>query len=415
MREPTSRKILLATLAAHLLSAFVTGLNGPLAPYLQADLGLSRAQIGSLTTFRFVATVAVALPAGFVIGRIGVRRSLMLTLAGMVLGASLFALVRGPIQAYIVFFILGMAFAMVNPATTKAIMDYFPMRGRATMMAFKQTGVPLGGVMASVLFPLIASYFGWRISVSAAAGLTLLALAWIYRTLQPALMPHDDEVPAKGPAPAAGNRPTVAAFTSLFRERDLVLTSILQGAYMMAQVNVSAYMVLFLNEELGFHVVLAGAIAAAAQVSGTVARLFWGMAADYWLGGRVNTLRVIGFTMAAGLLATGFLSRTTPPLLVWLVALGVGIGSLGWAGTVTLLRAELVGRERAALATGFGMTIGSWGALAGPPFFGLLVDMTGVYKFAWWTTAAVSLLATLALQQVREPAMEKSRDRSVQA
>lgn len=393
-----------------MLAAFITGLNGPLAPYLQDDLGLSRAQIGLLTSARFVATVGVAVPAGYIVGSIGVRRSLMVSMLGFVLTAALFAIVRGDYQAYVVFFLMGMAFAIVNPSTTKAIMDYFPMRGRATMMALKQMGVPLGGVLAALAFPLLASSWGWRWSVGAASLAAAVTLGLIGVLLKPSMAAIPDATAEATPAghPSRTARSFLADFYSLFRERDLVITAILQGAFMTAQTNVTAYLVLYLTEEMGFHIVLAGGISAAAQVSGTMARLLWGMASDYWLGGRVNTLRLIGFTMTAGLFVVGWTGSGTPSWLVWLAAVLVGAGALGWAGAVTLLRAELVGRERAAMATGFGMTIGSWGALAGPPLFGLLVDLTGMYRYAWWATALITLLATFALWQVREPSLDKS-------
>lgn len=390
----------------------MTGLNGPLAPYLQAEFGLSRAQIGWLTTSRFIATVAVALPAGYIIGRIGVRSSILASVAGFALTGSLFAMVTHFYQAYVIFFVMGIAFAIVNPATTKAIMDYFPVRGRATIMAFKQMGVPLGGVAAAMVFPFIADIAGWRISVWAAAGASTVALLLISRMLKPSELVTDRGEPAspdENPEPeekssvAAGQGSLLSEFIYMIRDRDLVLTSILQGAFMTAQVNLGAYLLLYFNEQLGFHVVLAGAMLASAQVAGTIARILWGMVSDYWLGGRVNTLRLIGFVMSAGLVLLGTLNRGTATWLAWFAAIFAGVGSLGWAGTVTLLRAELVGRERAALATGFGMTMASWGSLAGPPIFGWLVDVTGTYSFAWWGTAALTLLSTLAFWKVREP------------
>lgn len=35
------------------------------------------------------------------------------------------------------------------------------------------------------------------------------------------------------------------------------------------------------------------------------------------------------------------------------------------------------------IATGFSITVGSWGVVAGPPFFGFIVDMSGSFISGW--------------------------------
>ena len=52
----------------------------------------------------------------------------------------------------------------------------FPRHRRGFALGVRQTGIPIGGLIAAALLPWIAHLHGWRWSLAAAAGITALAV-----------------------------------------------------------------------------------------------------------------------------------------------------------------------------------------------------------------------------------------------
>jgi MFS family permease len=70
------------------------------------------------------------------------------------------------------------------------------------------------------------------------------------------------------------------------------------------------------------------------------------------------------------------------PLLLVLIFI-FGVSGIGWNALYLTILGESVGRESTGLATGAGYFYGFLGSLITPPLFGLLVDRTGGYGYAW--------------------------------
>src|SRR5438093_12057479 len=75
----TSRWPILALVTlAHALSALSALAVAPLAPFLLDSLALSRVQVGLFLPAVYLGGVAMSLPSGWLVGRLGVRRTLAL-------------------------------------------------------------------------------------------------------------------------------------------------------------------------------------------------------------------------------------------------------------------------------------------------------------------------------------------------
>ena len=70
---------------------------------------------------------------------------------------------------------IGCGTAAMNPASSQMLGPRTTARTAGLVMSIKQTGVPLGGVLAGALVPILASHFGWR---TAAVELAALGLAF---------------------------------------------------------------------------------------------------------------------------------------------------------------------------------------------------------------------------------------------
>src|SRR5215216_4002395 len=173
--------VLFASLLVQTTASFGNQAISPLAPFLLADLGLSRTEIGLVVTAFTLGAVLMLTPAGWISDRLGVRR---MFLGGLLLvGAPLLVAAQSPSLALLLapMVISGIGNAIALPPTTRAIIYWFPPRLRGTAMGIKQTGVALAGALMGLSVPRLAEALGWRGALSAIGWITLVAglLVWV--------------------------------------------------------------------------------------------------------------------------------------------------------------------------------------------------------------------------------------------
>ena len=120
-----------------------------MAPVIQADLGLSVTQVGLLVTGYYAAQTVGAVPAGAFSDRVGVGYALVISQLLLIAGTLIFNQAPGFTLAIAGTVVMGFGYSIVNPATAKGVLEWFPIRRRATAMGVKQTGVRIGGVLAA--------------------------------------------------------------------------------------------------------------------------------------------------------------------------------------------------------------------------------------------------------------------------
>ena len=151
------RWIILAVLTATQIGSSIAALSfGPLAPFLQETLNINRAQVGLCTSFLYFGSILVSIPSGRLADLIGVRRILLIGPALM--GG--FFLIISQITSFRMLWLFtlcaGMGYGVINPSTAKAIVYWFSVRGRATALGIKQSGVTAGAAIAAVALPASA-------------------------------------------------------------------------------------------------------------------------------------------------------------------------------------------------------------------------------------------------------------------
>ena len=334
----------------------------------------------------------MALPAGWVTDRAGVRASLagglsligaMVALASRAdrLGTILFCLVIG-----------GFGFSVLNPATGKAVIDWFPPRRRGVAMGIKQTGLTLGGVAGALALPPLAASFDWRRALGV-AGLISIACAVLilvaYRSAPRATAPTAVDPGRLRELPRFLRRPGV-----------LILLACGLGLSM-AQSSLLGYFALYGREVLGLTGVEAGRLLALAQAGGAGGRLAWGIVSDRFFESR----RRPGIVFSAGLAFASFailgLGGQLPILVMAVLAVAAGAAAFGWVGLYFTLVAEVGGARHAGLLTGVAVAFSWSGVLVGPPLFGAILQSTGLWATPWLVLSVVAAIVALVLPRPR--------------
>lgn len=376
-------------------NALVAQAIPPLAPLFQPELGLTKSQVGMFASATFAGSWVVLILSGSLSDRFGVRRMLF---AGQMLMAApmmMMSVTASFVQAVIIMFLAGLGRGTVLPASTKAIMDWFPPRSRATAMGMKQTGMPVAGLVTAVVLPAVALTLGWRYAVA------LVGILIVVGGVTTGMVYRDVEKPVE----TAGRKPDLMAdIRVLARNPNLWILGMVSVLFVATQLSVITYLPLYLKEVVLLSVipdepariVAAGGYLAVAHAGGIFGRVFWGVVSDRVFGGRrMLVLSLVATISGAALFALAYASTGYPLWTLTILAFVLGIGAIGWNGIHQTAMVELAGRAHAATGVGMMMSLSQVGLVAGPPIFGLIVDVSHSYQTAWLCLVTLAVAASI--------------------
>jgi len=387
------RMLGIAVLAQMAVSIIIQGVP-TLAPFLQADLDLSRAQVGFFNSALMFGSLLAMFCAGWVVDVKGERIALIG--GNLVVGSFCLCVLATDtfVAALVVFFAAGIGGAFPTPAGSKAVMGWFPLHQRGTAMGIRQTGIPVGGALAAALLPALALAAGWRVAVAvggAGCFLTAALCALAYRNPPP-------EVDATPPRPSKRGTPVRELLT-----RNVLLLGLSGAVLTLGQFTLITYLALYLKETQGIPVAISATLLVLAQVSGAAGRILWGVGSDRLFQRRRKPALLLANGIAAvGALALGWLPAATPLWLLTPLVMVYAFNTLGWHGSWISLLVETAGTAQQGRTVGLGMSLMYPGIILLPPLFGWFVDRTHSWPWAWTLLSGVLLLGMALLLPVRE-------------
>ncbi len=365
----------------------------PFYPFIRDDFSLTNTQIGFITGAIFGAATLTSAGFGWALDRFGTRilSGALLVLSGLVVASLYFA------SSFLLILVVAAAMGSLrpvgHPAGAKMIVDWIAPLRRGTAMSIKQAGNPALGALAAAAVPPIAIAFGWRVAAVALGIFIALAGAAI-------LAFYRDRYPVSG---RQGERTSFfAGMGRVMRNRDISLAIVFGFPLVGSQVAMLTYFILFLNDELGVPVVVAGGLLAVLQVSNIVMRIGWGVISDTLSGGRRKPVLLVSSLATAGMiLVMALLPDGTPTWALVLVAIGLGGTVTSWVSVHSTLLAELSGPTQVGTTLGYASAIQRASVVLAPPLFGLVADTAG-YQVAWLGMVGAMLVGIAFLFPVRE-------------
>ncbi len=395
--EPTLRSVavpLTATLAVQTAVAFAVYCAPVMAPVAAPALGVSPSAVGYYIAMVYLGSMIGSVSAGGWVARFGPIRvsqvGLGLCLAGLALGATA-ALPLVALGALIV----GLGYGPTTPASSQILVRAAPPSLLALTFSIKQTGVPLGGVLAGAAVPAMILAFGWRGSALAIGLLcVLLAVA-----IEPTRPRYDRDLDPLAPISFRSAFAPLSLVARTPRLREMAVASFAYGG---TQITLVTYLVTFLTEAFALSLVLAGLVMAVSQVSSVVGRVLWGMLADRVAAPR-TILGLLGLGMGACALATLAASPAWPPALLFLFAAAFGATAVGWNGVMLAEVARRAPPGSAGAATGGVLFFTFLGVVVTPLLFNAVLAAAGTYSaaFAAFAFPAGAIGARLLLKPRR--------------
>ncbi len=374
-----------ATTAVQTLVA-LSALTAPaIAPAMAESLGIKAALVGFMVSTVYGAAMLTSLQGGVLVRKYGAGRMSQMACLFSALGLLTIATAWLPAVA-LGAFLMGLGYGLPNPAAAHLFAKSGLTRRRNLIFSIKQTGVPLGGVIAGLLAPPIATHAGWPWAMAAFAGVALLLAA----LLQLKRAAWDDD---RDPSIRFQGNPFVG-LGQVWRSPPLRWLSLAGFCLATVQLCLTTFLVTMLVEEVGYSLIAAGGVLAAVQVAGVAGRILWGLVADRLQDGLL-TLLVIGGLMLVGTVGTALLTPHWPLAAVYGVLLLFGISAVAWNGVYLAEVARLSPPGQASRSTGASLFFTYGGVLFGPTSFALVHGLVRDYGTTFALLTVAGLLALL--------------------
>jgi len=360
-------------------SAVLIGLP-VLGPALRDHYGLSLVEVGVVFDSVWIGGMLTLLPWGLLADRVGERLVLS---SGLALCAAALVGAAYASSFAVLFVVLGLAGAAgasVNAASGRAVMIWFPAAERGLALGVRQTAIPLGGLVAALVLPALSLRAAFVMLAALLLGGALFGVA-VIREREAA----DDVLEPRG-------------LGATLRDGRLWLLCLGSGFYLVAQLAITGFVVLFLHDERGFSLGNAARVLAGVQVLAVALRIGGGRWSDL-VGSRVRPLRLVGLASSVTLAVATALLSAPAWLLVGAFVLAGGF-AMAWNGLSFTAAAELAGRARSGAALGMQQTALAASGAVVPPAFAAVVDLSS-WRVAFALAAAFPLVGVQLLRPLR--------------
>jgi ACS family hexuronate transporter-like MFS transporter len=372
-----------------------------IAATITSELGISNTQYASILTAFLVPYTVMTFVSGWMVDRIGTRRSLALFISWWSVANALHAFARGPWSLGTFRFLLGLGEAGNFMAAEKAISEWFPARERALANGLVNAAAATGAILAPPLIAWITLTAGWRFAfvITGALGFVWLAAwLWIYRipSEHPWITPQERLYIEEG-RPSQGTRRSMS-YRALFGAPatwGLLFSRVLADPVWWFYL---FWLPKYLQEVRHFSLVEIGLFAWVPYLCADFGSIAGGWMSGHLIRRKTPVLKARKLTMipVALLMPLGILVEYLPSTQAMAVICLVTFLHMAWKTNLMTMTNDvfptaMVGRAAGVVGLGSGLA-GAWST----PAVGRVVDSFG-YGSVFWMMGFLHLLATVCV------------------
>lgn len=359
-----------------------------MAPTLARELNVSVGTIGLYASMSYIgAMIGSLLSGGFVLryGAIRISQGIMITCA-----LGLLLCINGHwIWFLISAFICGLGYGPATPASSQLLSRHLPTRYLSLGFSIKQTGVPLGGILAGLVVPWLLIRHSWQDSMLVIAASVIMA-SFI---LQLCRKQFDVQLEPKANL-FRGN--FFSSLRLVLSHPQLKLIAVATFFFSATQQCYIYFLVTFLESNIGWDNQKAGIALAILGASAVLGRIIWGAVAD--ATGRSQLLiMILAFAMATVTLLTGLITPEWSSISIFILCGVFGATGAAWNGIYLAEITRHVAAEDVSRATGGGLFVTFFGVVVAPPIFGLIINLTHSFETAYIALGSATMLIGLLL------------------
>jgi MFS family permease len=361
-------------------------------PIVQADLGVSRADISFAYTMNMLGFFAGGVLAGRLVDRRGIVVTAILSALGLSLGFALASITSSLALFAAAQILIGFSAAATFAPLVADVSHWFEKR-RGVAVAIAASGNYIAGAIWPPIVELMIRDYGWRTTYFSAAALCLATMIPLALTLKRRPPDHAETqiaAVARRSQAALGLSPN--ALQALLAVAGIACCV----AMSMPQVHIVAYCA-----DLGYGVARGAEMLSLMLGFGIVSRVLTGWIADR-VGGVTTLLlgsTLQGVALVVYLIADGLTS-------LYLASILFGLFQGGIVPSYAIIVREYFPPREAATRVGFAVSVTVVGMALGGWMGGMLFDMTGSYRAAFingiaWNVLNAAIAAWLLMRQSR--------------
>lgn len=187
--------LLLALAFAYIQSYALRTISAVLAPTLSAEMALSNAELGMLSSAYFIAFCFMQIPLGPLLDRFGTRKVEGILILIAALGSLIFATANAFLGLLIGRLLIGMGVSACLMGAFKSFREQFALAHQGTLSIFMLFFGSLGALMSTLPVHFLVEHFGWR-PIFWGSSLALLLAALFIGLFVPAPQRADPLQPA---------------------------------------------------------------------------------------------------------------------------------------------------------------------------------------------------------------------------
>lgn len=382
--EQSVAAVLASTTTIQILSTSTALILTGIAPVVAPLFGVDAHWVGYQISAIYASGMFASAAAGTLIARFGPVRIEQCALTCYIVGLVLLTSANIWFAAF-ASLVIGVGYGVQNPASAQILAKVTPPHRRSLIFSIKQAGVPVGGVVASLVYPVLLPAIGWRLALALTVIPCLVMLVILGR--------HSDN-------PRDSQSTHVGLFANFLSEQRMIwsnhslrLLALLGMLYSSLQLSISAFTVSMLVDH-DWSLVQAGLVAGAVQACGAAGRISWGFIGDR-LGG-FNVISLIGAIAMVCMVAIWRLDDLPTVLQITVLCI-FGFCMTGWNGVLLAECTRHCSPNEVGRVIGGVLVYTFLGVMIGPAslaaIYGLCGDYATTFLAVSWVAGSGAVLA----------------------
>ncbi|MGB9301133.1 MAG: MFS transporter [Anaerolineae bacterium] len=391
-----SKRYAWVVMAALFVAAIAVSINQykvpPVMPVLMQVFGLDLTMANLLMSIFSLSGFLLAIPAGIVVHRIGPKRSGLVAVGAVIVGAGLGAISSGAAALLASRTVEGLSFVFMMVVGPALVSLWFSPEERGVPMGVFATWVPVGSLIILNAAPALESAFGWQ-SVwwfGCLYGVFGFLVFWALVRL-PRVVASTPANPGQRGAGQGSSERLLSSVRTALANRNVWLLGLLFFCFTMVFPGFSNNMPTYLHTVRGYSLAQAALIVSLSSLATIVGCPLMGLLSDR-IGSRKKVYTAALLIVAVLWLLPYQLTGAAIPL--FLVVFGLVAGAIPTMIFASL--PEVMERpELAGIGMGGVVMLQNLGLLLGPVMFGRIVQVSGNWALAGYAMIPITLLAVL--------------------
>jgi predicted MFS family arabinose efflux permease len=372
--------ILGITFLAAICASSLMDRAAPVIPDLMAEFGVGLSTSGLLMSAFGLTGLALTLPAGFILQRLGMKTGSTIAFGFLIAGVAIGALSNGFGLLLFSRMLEGIGNALIYVMTPAVIAMWFPPEKRGMPLGVWASATPVGSILTMMIIPRLAASMGWRGAWWISGLFTVLVFIAFRVLIRPAPVESD---------PVSEE---VSSFRRLLDNKFIWLVGLSWFLIVAVSSSLYTFYPTFLVEEAGYTMIKAGSLFSLVGFLRIILNPLAG-----WFSDTIGSRRLVGALGAAAYLPVFLLLFLAPhgmiPVLMVLMGIFISIVPVMIIASVPDAAGDpkMVPLGMAVVQFGFNLSI-----VLAPPTFGGLVERLGWTSAAWIFTPLI-LLAIVSI------------------